>query len=93
MEGRRRLVIANEIIHFRPLARLKSLCEVLGVDAYLCFRGEILPVASILQIAAWELSRGDEIELCVVGDTDLANALEALSSFVQSGFGKKHDSP
>jgi len=52
------VVICNDVIHFRPIARLKDLGRRLDIDIYLSYQGETFSNSNIIAITAWELQRG-----------------------------------
>ena len=87
-ETRAIVTIHNEVIHFRPLARLKELGRKLGVDIYLSYLGETLPISSIIAITAWELQRGGQVEVLVRGTGDLSSPLMTVKSFIEGGWGE-----
>lgn len=82
------VTITNEILHFRPFARLRDLAQKLGVDIHLSYNHETLSVANILALTSWELKKGDQVEVHVRGEAP-DSALAEISRFIEEGFGEK----
>ncbi|KAF0195158.1 MAG: hypothetical protein FD169_1512 [Bacillota bacterium] len=82
------VTIRNDVIHFRPIARLKDLGRKLDVDIYLSYQGETFSISSIIAITAWELQRGCQIEVLVRGTGDVSSELRTIVAFVEGGWGE-----
>jgi len=89
MEARFKVVVANKVVHFRPLARLRELATQLDIELLLAYRGDTLPISRILALIGWELAEGDEIEVIVRARGDTAPLLAAVVAFIQEGCGEK----
>ena len=88
-EAHRHAVISNEVLHFRPFARLRELCGKLNVDVQLCHDRDTLSAANILALTGWELTTGDHVIVTVRGSGDVNAALDAIIQFIEEGFGEK----
>lgn len=80
--------ITNEVLHFRPIARLRELSRQLSVEVQLSYAGETLSAANILALTSWELKKGDVVEVIVRGEAP-EKALIEISRFIEEGFGEK----
>jgi len=89
MEARSKVVIVNNIVHFRPFARIRELATQLDIELLLAYRGDTLPVSRILALISWELVKGDEIEVIVRAQGDATASLAAVVAFIQEGCGEK----
>jgi len=89
MEARARVVVVNEVMHFRPLARLRELATQLDMELLLVYGGDTLPISRILGLIGWELVKGDELEVIVRASGDVASRLAAVVAFMQGGCGEK----
>jgi len=87
-EVRRIAVISNEVLHFRPFARLRELCAKLGADVQLTYGDDTLSAASILALTGWELTVGAEVLVTVRGTGDIQGALDHIVKFIEEGFGE-----
>jgi len=88
-EVQRVAVISNEVLHFRPFARLRELSGKLNVDVRLTYSGETLSAANILALTGWELTAGSQVLVTVRGSTDVDAALVAVVKFIEEGFGER----
>lgn len=88
-EQSRMVAISNDVIHFRPLARLRELARQLGVEVLLTYNQDTLPVKSIIAITAWELKRGDFVNITVRGPNDISTALDTVVEFIEGGCGDR----
>lgn len=82
------VTIRNDVIHFRPIARLKDLGRKLDIDIYLNYQGETFSINSIIAITAWELQRGYTVEVSVRGTGDVSSALRTIVTFIEGGWGE-----
>lgn len=82
------VTICNDVIHFRPIARLKDLGRKLDVDIYLCYQGETFSISSIIAITAWELQRGAQVGVLVRGTGDISRELRTIVAFIEGGWGE-----
>jgi len=80
--------IYNEVMHFRPLARLKDLEQRLDINIFLTYKGETLPVSSIIGVVTWDLERGNIVHVTVRAETNASSALEQVISFIEGGCGE-----
>lgn len=87
-EERAIVTICNDVIHFRPIARLKDLGRKLDVNIYLSYQGETYSISSIIAITAWELQRGCQVEVLVCGTGDVSSELRAIVTFIEGGWGE-----
>ncbi|MBS3984784.1 MAG: HPr family phosphocarrier protein [Selenomonadales bacterium] len=88
-EAERSAVISNEVLHFRPFARLRELCGKLNVDVRLSHGDDTLSAANILALTGWELTAGDRVLVTVRGSGDVQAALDAIIQFIEEGFGER----
>jgi len=87
-EVQRKTHIANEVLHFRPFARLRELCSKLAMEVRLTHGDETLSVANILALTGWELTSGDEITVSVRGSGDVQAALDLIVKYIEEGLGE-----
>lgn len=87
-EDKALVIICNDVIHFRPIARLKDLGRKLDIDIYLSYQGETFSISNIIAITAWELQRGCPVEVLVRGTGDVSSALRAIVKFIEGGWGE-----
>ncbi len=88
-EAQRFAVISNEVLHFRPFARLRELCSQLNMDVRLSHGDDTLSAANILALTGWELTTGDRVLVTVRGSGDVDTALGAVVQFIEEGFGER----
>lgn len=85
---RRTLGIVNERgLHARAAAKFVALAERFGADVEVGKDGQSVSARSIMGLMLLGAGRGSTIELCAEG-WDAREALEALATLVESGFGE-----